>query len=76
MPKYRVLPKVNSFLHEGTRYLPGDIVELPKRIGDRKDWLERFTPPKTDRKEKSAKPVSKEETSQTEESFQEKKTKN
>lgn len=66
MPKYKVLPKVNSFLYEGTRYLPGDIVELPKRIGDRKDWLERFTPPKTDRKGKSAKPISKEGTSQEE----------
>lgn len=66
MPKYKVLPKVNSFLYDGKRYLPGDIVELPKRIGDRKDWLERFTPPKTDRKGKSAKSESKEETSQEE----------
>lgn len=67
MPKYRVLPKVNSFLYDGKRYLPGEIVELPKRIGDRKDWLERFTPPKIDRKGKSAaNSESKEETSQEE----------
>lgn len=46
MPKFRILPKVQSFADaKGNQYKPGDIVELPARYASF-NWLEPLKKPK------------------------------
>ena len=68
MPKFKVLPKVESFLKDGVRYFPGDVVELPQRYKS-KDWLEEVKPAKAEKPKKPAESVAKEGPPQREESF-------
>ena len=53
--KFRITDKVSSFLHNGKRYFPGDIVDLPRRYA-KLNWLE---PVKKERSKPAAKPKSK-----------------
>jgi len=41
--KFKILPKVDGFMHEGVRYKPGDTVELPARYRGL-NWLEPLEP--------------------------------
>ena len=45
MPKFRLTDKVSSFLQDGKRYYPGDVVELPTRYGTF-NWVEPLKKPK------------------------------
>ena len=74
MPKFKILPKVESFLKDGVRYFPGDIVELPQRYKS-KDWLQEVKPPKLEKPKKPVESAAREEPSQKEESFRPEKTK-
>ena len=74
MPKFKILPKVESFLKDGVRYFPGDIVELPQRYKS-KDWLQEVKPVKAEKPKKPAESAAKEEPSQKEESFRPEKKK-
>ena len=49
--KFRITDKVSSFLHEGKRYFPGDVVDLPPRYASL-NWLEPVKKPKAAAKPK------------------------
>ena len=74
MPRFKILPRVESFLKDGVRYFPGDVVELPPRY-ESKDWLEEVKPPKPEKPKKPADLVAKEGPPQKEESFRPEKKK-
>ncbi|MDH5390744.1 MAG: hypothetical protein OEX10_06290 [Candidatus Bathyarchaeota archaeon] len=74
MPKFKILPKVESFLKDGQRYFPGDVVELPQRYKS-KDWLEEVKPVKAEKLKKPAVVAAKEVPPQKEESFRPEKKK-
>ena len=74
MPKFKILPKVESFLKDGVRYFPGDIVDLPERYKS-KDWLQEVKSSKPEKPKKPAEPVAKEKSPQKEESFRSEKKK-
>ena len=74
MPKFKILPKVESFLKDGARYFPGDVVELPQRYKS-KDWLGEVKPVKAEKPKKPVESAAREEPSQKEESFRPEKKK-
>jgi len=63
--KFKITDKVSSFLHDGKRYVPGDIVDLPSRYASL-DWLEPAKKPKPAAKPESKLAPSKEESTKLE----------
>ena len=49
--KFRITDRVSSFLHEGKRYFPGGVVDLPPRYASL-NWLEPVKKPKAAAKPK------------------------
>ena len=71
--KFKITDKVSSFLHNGKRYFPRDIVDLPPRYASL-DWLEPVKKPKPAAKPKPKPTPPKEESTELEPSEKKSKT--